>query len=217
MSEYSEKKPTFNYEADAEMIDWAWAEMIAERVSNPETREDTLIELAKVKCESDESRQDSVTGLGNHRGFMERCELAQQYAHRHWEEGMTYHVDVIDVVGLGDWNKSPDQTTGDRVIRMLADSLRTVSKRGTDYPARVGGDEFAVVRENGNPDDGFVENLLKELDKPERFIDGKKIEIYVGGESWNGASESEAVYKTAQRRMTREKERSAPAKHTART
>lgn len=201
----SPENPGTDYDQHAELMDQAWAEMIAGRLDDPETHDDALIELAKVKCESDESRTDSVTDLGNHRGFSERLELAHQYASRHWGEGMSYHVDVIDVRDLGAWNKSPDQSTGDRVLRTFGEALRAVCKRGTDYPARVGGDEFAVVRENGNPDDRFIVNLQAELDQPERHIDGKPIEIYVGDAGWDGQESAESVYKRAQGKMTRAK------------
>ena len=136
---------------------------------------------------------------------MERLDVAYQYAVRHKKEGVNLHVDVIDVKGLSVWNCSPDQSTGDRVLRMLSDTLLTVSQRATDYPARVGGDEFAIVRENGNPDDTFIDRLYEELVKPERHIDGKPIEVYVGSASWNGQETGEDVYKTAQGRMSMEK------------
>ena len=198
----SPDQPELDYDQRTELVEQAWAEMISDRVRDPETRAQAETELRQVRSESAESRVDSVTGLANHRGFTERLQMVYEYVLRHRHEGTSLHVDVIDVKDLAGWNLSPDQSTGDRVLHTLADVLRTVSQRGTDYPARVGGDEFAVIRENGSPNDIFVERLRGELDKPERYIDGKKIEIYVGGADWEGHGTAEDVYKAAQGRMS---------------
>jgi len=89
----------------------------------------------------DLSMRDSLTGVANRRGLDDR--LAQE-----WDRAARYGHDIsvisIDLDGLKTINDCYGHAAGDAVI--VAVAHRLVSQvRGTDFVARIGGDEFVVV------------------------------------------------------------------------
>lgn len=84
---------------------------------------------------------DHKTGLTNDRHF--RARLAQEFerAHRH-------HVPVglilLDVDAFKAFNDDHSYEFGDRALMAIGDALRECV-RSIDIPARIGGDEFAVI------------------------------------------------------------------------
>ena len=70
---------------------------------------------------------------------------------------------IIDVDKFKLVNDGYGHEMGDRVLKRVARLLEE-SFRATDYPARIGGDEFAVILVNVTPDmKGIVENKVKEI------------------------------------------------------
>ena len=84
---------------------------------------------------------DERTGVGNHRGLI--CELERRLAHadRHGEHGS---VLVLDLDGFTHFNDREGRDAGDARLVAVADVLRA-RLRVTDFLARSGGDEFAIV------------------------------------------------------------------------
>ena len=84
---------------------------------------------------------DSLTGLGNHRSFLE--ELRRQVARstRHNEE---LALALIDVDEFKDVNDTWGHAKGDAVLHEIGRLLSEFS-REEDYAFRIGGDEFAMV------------------------------------------------------------------------
>ena len=87
------------------------------------------------------SNTDSLTGLVNHRGFIEA--LAGEY-HRHVRYRSPLSLIMIDVDSFKLVNDTYGHLQGDKVLKLLA-QLLTRNLRETDIAARYGGDEFAII------------------------------------------------------------------------
>jgi diguanylate cyclase (GGDEF)-like protein len=87
---------------------------------------------------------------------------------------------LIDVDGFKDLNERHGQLLGDSVLLLVAERLRSCT-RESDTVARVGGDEFLVVCEEGELAPGSLqttENLLRAFASPlELERSGGKLEI----------------------------------------
>ena len=87
------------------------------------------------------STTDGLTGLANRRHFDARLggELARAARH-----GGPLALVLADVDGLKAINDQGGHEAGDDALRAVGEALRESCRR-TDVPARVGGDEFAVL------------------------------------------------------------------------
>ena len=77
--------------------------------------------------------RDPVTDLANRRAFDERMSEVR--------DGALLMIDVDNFKGVNDTH---GHDTGDRLLRLVGQAI-THSIRATDFAARVGGDEFAVI------------------------------------------------------------------------
>jgi len=87
------------------------------------------------------SETDVLTGLPNRRALTRR--LAEEFR-RSVRYGTPLSLMLVDVDGLKQVNDREGHAAGDRAIRHVADAIAR-GLRGTDFGARWGGDEFAVV------------------------------------------------------------------------
>jgi len=87
-----------------------------------------------------ESRTDKLTGLGNRAAFDQW--LAEE-VYRTARYGSRLSLLLIDVDGFKDFNDSFGHQAGDAVLKSVAQALRCA--RPSDFLARYGGDEFAVI------------------------------------------------------------------------
>jgi diguanylate cyclase (GGDEF)-like protein len=102
------------------------------RVTDPDRRVEQLEE---------QTRTDSLTRLGNHRGF--HHDLSEAIARRA-SSGTMLTLMAIDLDGLKQINDAHGHPAGDEHIRKIAACLRqAVEGEGTVY--RTGGDEFMVL------------------------------------------------------------------------
>ena len=104
------------------------------------------------------ARQDSLTGLLNHREFHEtierELERARRYSHR-------LCVVLLDLDGFKRVNDERGHVEGDQVLQAVAAEVQRVS-RSSDGAFRVGGDEFALVLpESSAPDAVAVSERLR--------------------------------------------------------
>jgi len=85
---------------------------------------------------------DELTGLPNRRGF-------NQQLMKEWKRtGRTKQpltVLIIDIDYFKYYNDSKGHLAGDKLLRIVADTLKNVFKRPSDFFARYGGDEFVAV------------------------------------------------------------------------
>ncbi|HEX4805136.1 MAG TPA: diguanylate cyclase, partial [Conexibacter sp.] len=90
---------------------------------------------------SDAARTDPLTGLPNRRGFRELLDLELERARR---GGTPMTVLAGDLDHFKDVNDRAGHHVGDAVLQQVAGLLRE-GVRQLDVPARIGGEEFAVI------------------------------------------------------------------------
>lgn len=90
------------------------------------------------------STTDALSGLSNRRAFHARLR-------EEWRRSRRYRSPLslllIDVDGLKDVNDAQGHAAGDRVLRSVAGAIKH-TLRETDFGARWGGDEFAIIAPN---------------------------------------------------------------------
>jgi diguanylate cyclase (GGDEF)-like protein/PAS domain S-box-containing protein len=91
-----------------------------------------------------QAERDPLTGLYNRRRFEGELYRALRLAQRHDQTGA---IVVMDVDRFKAVNDTHGHASGDKLLKDLAYAMRTVL-RETDLPARVGGDEFAILLPN---------------------------------------------------------------------
>jgi diguanylate cyclase (GGDEF)-like protein len=90
------------------------------------------------------STTDPLTGLANQRAFQTRLRDEWQRARRYTSP---LSLLLIDIDGLKQVNDDRGHATGDQVLRAAAHAINA-TMRVTDFGARWGGDEFAIVAPN---------------------------------------------------------------------
>jgi diguanylate cyclase (GGDEF)-like protein/PAS domain S-box-containing protein len=121
---------------------------------------------------------DDLTGLINRRRFQEDLERHLAECRRY---GMTGALLVLDLDGFKAVNDTHGHSAGDRVLRGVADALRS-RLRGSDIVARLGGDEFAVLLPRGGAEgaERVCEALERQVPAEVRAPDGRGVEVSVG-------------------------------------
>lgn len=112
------------------------------------------------------SRTDELTGLFNRRYFMQR--LVQELA-RYRRHGRAASVVLFDFDHFKRINDSHGHPAGDQVLvsvgKLLRDRLRT-----SDVPARLGGEEFALLLPDTDLDEAIrVAEKIRRLVKEQQF------------------------------------------------
>ncbi len=87
------------------------------------------------------ARSDPLTQLSNRRAFFERAEIEVHRAARFSRSLSVAYVDIDDFKAIND---RYGHGAGDRVLRLVADSIRSLV-RSIDLVARLGGDEFILL------------------------------------------------------------------------
>jgi diguanylate cyclase (GGDEF)-like protein len=94
---------------------------------------------------------DPLTGLSNHRGFHEALERELSRAARLGDQVSLVSIDLDDFKTINDTHGHP---YGDEVLRGIGAKLRS-AVRGEDIPARVGGEEFALILPGSSSDSAY--------------------------------------------------------------
>src|SRR5579859_4303806 len=111
---------------------------LSERVTQLSDQVQVLVE--EVRQAQHAGTTDPMTGLLNRAGY----EAAMRRELLGLRTGRLLSLALIDLDDLKWVNDRHGHAAGDAAIRALADSLRTTC-RTSDYLARIGGDEFAVI------------------------------------------------------------------------
>ena len=148
--------------------------------------------LDKLDHAEELATTDPLTGLANHRRWWEALEIEAARCKR---SGGWFAVAVIDLDGLKKMNDERGHLEGDLLLRVAGSTIRS-TVRTVDEVARVGGDEFAVLAVEHEPDG--VEHLVARLNDA---FEEAGIEASVGAALSNGTEPFTLTYQRADEAM----------------
>lgn len=96
--------------------------------------------------EQELSLHDPLTGLLNHRAFVEKVATENRRLQRHPSSLTLVYIDLDDFKRVNDDN---GHAAGDALLLSVA-QMMTKTVRSTDFVARLGGDEFAILLPDTN-------------------------------------------------------------------
>lgn len=128
---------------------------------------------------SEQASTDVVTGLANRRGFADGIERVWAKARR---DGGAVGVAAIDVDHLKAINDELGHDAGDRCLQAVAAELDRLRQHPLDVVARVGGDEFALVRFGAGRDElvADLERFLEHIRVASAAGQGERSTVSVG-------------------------------------
>ncbi|WP_298398724.1 GGDEF domain-containing protein [uncultured Azonexus sp.] len=108
------------------------------------------------------STTDALTGLFNRRHFDAALDRELARATRHTQ---AIALLMIDVDEFKKYNDALGHPAGDACLRRIADILRDNAQRASEFAARIGGEEFAIVAGGLTPDEAFAlaERIRREV------------------------------------------------------
>lgn len=175
-----------------------------------EDTEQYVAELeARVQLLESMAITDELTGLINRRGFESTLQRNLSSAARHGETGVLAYLDLD---GFKKINDELGHAIGDEVIRAVGRFLNR-NTRSTDYAARIGGDEFAVLMVRA--DHAKARERARELNRKLNMLTvtckGHKLKVKasLGLASYDEATEASELLERADRAMYNDKKRPA--------
>ena len=166
----------------------AWRESARRLVRAAATETAAALERAMSHREVAQSAStDPLTGLPNRRYFDEFSSLLAKRR----RSGDAVAVLMIDIDKFKTLNDTYGHPTGDQVLRAVAGAI-TGAVRDQDVPARIGGEEFAVLVRNPGPAIALevgerVRQAVRDLDLREMGVPG--VSVSVGVANANTAEE----------------------------
>jgi len=107
-----------------------------------------LMEYDEFKKLQISAATDALTGLYNRRFFDESCEKELNRAKRY---GQQIAIVLLDLSRLKEVNDRHGHLVGDQALRLAATTLNK-TLRSSDFAARIGGDEFALLLPQTDPE-----------------------------------------------------------------
>ena len=166
---------------------------------------------ARIRHLESLSFTDELTGLLNRRGFKLELERALARARRRHETGLLVLADLDHFKAINDSYGHP---AGDAVLIAVSHLLRSKTRR-SDYVARIGGDEFAILmtgtcRAKGETMAAKLASLVNGLALP--WHDTKiSVSASFGWEPYDHTSQWEEMTFLADRALYSNKRRYNPA------
>jgi diguanylate cyclase (GGDEF)-like protein len=123
----------------------------------------SLAQLEAANAELAElSTTDALTGLFNRRHFDATLDRELARAARH---AQAIALLMIDVDEFKKYNDALGHPTGDACLRRIANILRDNAQRASEFAARIGGEEFAIVAGGLTPDEALAlaERIRQEI------------------------------------------------------
>jgi len=145
----------------------------------------------------DMARTDGLTGLLNHRTFMDKIDEEFRQLDRHDRPFSLLLIDIDHFKRINDTHGHP---VGDAALKRIADIIKETA-RSVDFVARYGGEEFAVGMYGGKKEDAkqMAERILKTVEKA-TIISGRttfKLTVSVGVASFSkGYKKEDLIAKT---------------------
>lgn len=137
---------------------------------------------------------DVLTGLGNRRSFEARLKEALPRARRAGSIGAILYFDLDGFKAIND---GYGHDMGDSVLRAVSQRIKTLA-RETDYVARIGGDEFCLVIEDGADTSAFervAEKLIESLSAPYLISDHElTLGVSIGIVPFDGREKSPSAH-----------------------
>ncbi len=130
----------------------------------------TALSDAKTLATAQHAIRDAVTGLPNRVLFLQRLEQAL-------DRGVRAHVLFLDLDRFKLVNDTRGHNAGDELLRQVGRRLRECL-RTDDLLARFGGDEFAVLAEDGEADDILLlaKRMLAAVERP-YLVAGEEVTV----------------------------------------
>jgi diguanylate cyclase (GGDEF)-like protein len=122
--------------------------MVDVLISTSFLRVPILMEYEEFKKLQVNAATDALTGLYNRRLFDEYCEKELNRAKRYAQQ---LAIVILDMHKLKEVNDRHGHLQGDRVLQLVATTLRT-ALRASDFAFRIGGDEFALLLPQTDPE-----------------------------------------------------------------
>ncbi len=134
-------------------------------------RVNSLVSRIKEEIEElrDEADIDGLTRLFNRRYMNDRLPKVFQKAK---QEKKIFTLALLDIDFFGDINKTYGWSTGDSVLKGIADCIRNIIRK-SDWVARYGGDEISIVMDNTSVKEAeYVLQRIIQAVSSERFLSG---------------------------------------------
>lgn len=184
---------------------------LVNKMLNFATQAEQLIAQQRERIDHLESLSitDPLTGLLNRRGFQEAMRLSLSNSRRHLETGMLAYIDLDNFKQVND---EFGHDVGDEVLKQVAAMLHKNCRR-TDYVARIGGDEFAIlfVRAEQVPTRARAVDVRRALNPMTVMAGTLRLDITAsfGLEQYGPTTTSKELLRRADRSMYKDKNRKA--------
>lgn len=145
------------------------------------------------------SSTDGLTGLYNHREFQKRLEVEIERASRYSDN---LSLLMIDIDNFKKFNDTYGHQTGDLVLQSISSAI-IKEVRMSDFAARYGGEEIAIILPSSDSEDAFIfsDRLRNHIHQIPLKVTGERIEhvtISIGISSFpKDASDRRGLIETA--------------------